>query len=233
MRQPLSLLLVEDDTALNEELRVFLSDFFDTIDAYVLAEDAYEAYQKRAYDLVMTDIQLPQQNGLSFVEKIKKKNPSQMVIVISAYKETDYFLKSIDLGIFSFLTKPFDSQHLINTMMKATNQLESQKNSVLNNDSDEILLHEGVVFHLREKTLHVNGREEELTTKEEALLYILVKHANLFVRNEQLAQAIWQSDDVNNSTLRALVKRLRDKLGYENSIGNLKNRGYKLNTKST
>jgi len=48
------------------------------------------------------------------------------------------------------------------------------------------------------------------------------------VRNEQLAQEIWQSDEVNNSTLRALVKRLRDKLDYDECIVNLKNRGYKL-----
>jgi DNA-binding response OmpR family regulator len=231
VRHSLSLLLVEDDRALSEELRIFLSDFFDRIDAYDSAEDAYEQYQRQPYDMVMTDIQLPQQNGLNLVEKIKKKNPSQMVIVISAYKETDYFLKSIDLGIFSFLTKPFDSQHLINTMIKATTQLHAHQNVEVSDNLDEVVLHEGVVFHWGEKTLHVSGKEEELTPKEEVLLALLVKRANTFVRNEQIAQEVWQSDEVNNSTLRALVKRLRDKLGYENSIINLKNRGYKLNTK--
>ena len=74
---------------------------------------------------------------------------------------------------------------------------------------------------------------QELTAKEELLLYLLVKNANTFVRNEQLCQAIWQSDEVNNSTLRALVKRVRDKLGYEECIINLKNRGYKLTASSS
>lgn len=155
-----------------------------------------------------------------------------MVIVISAYKETDYFLKSIDLGIFSFLTKPFDSQHLINTMMKATSQLQSTKQPQSNSiHSGDVVLHEGVFFNLEQKVLVVNGKEEELTSKEELLLMTLVKQANAFVRNEQLAHIIWQSDEVNSSTLRALVKRVRDKLGYDDSIINLKNRGYKLNTK--
>lgn len=225
MREALTLLLVEDDHSLNEELGIFLSDFFDTIDSFYSAEEAYAKYLTSSYDLVITDIQLPNQSGLYLVEKIKKKSPSQMVIVISAYTEVDYFLKSIDLGIYSFLTKPFDSQLLINTMIKATAQLEHQKGKV---DSSVVTLHSGVSFDLKEKSLHVNGVLQELTAKEELLLFLLVKNANAFVRNEQLSQAIWQSDEVNNSTLRALVKRVRDKLGYKDSIINLKNRGYKL-----
>lgn len=230
MRESLSLLLVEDDISLKEELSIFLSDFFDTIDAYGSAEEAYEHYLTSSYDLVVTDIELPKQNGLSLVEKIKKKNPSQIVIVISAYKEVDYFLKSIDLGIFSFLTKPFDSQLLINTMIKVTQHLEHQKSK--HDHTTVVSLHEGVNFDLQTRSLHVNGCLQDLTTKEELLLYLLVKNANIFVRNEQLCQEIWQSDEVNNSTLRALVKRVRDKLGYEECIINLKNRGYKLTTHS-
>lgn len=230
MRESLSLLLVEDDISLNEELGIFLSDFFDKIDSVDSAEDAYEKYLTSTYDLVITDIQLPHQNGLSLVEKIRKKNPSQMVIVISAYKEVDYFLKSIDLGIYSFLTKPFDSQLLINTMIKVTNHL--QRSYHHSEDSSMVVLYDGVSFDVKTKSLYVKGLLKDLTEKEEELLFLLVKNANAFVRNEQLAQAIWQSDEVNNSTLRALVKRVRDKLGYDECIINLKNRGYKLTAHS-
>lgn len=230
MSEPLSLLLVEDDISLKEELGIFLSDFFDTIDAFGSAEEAYEHYLTSSYDLVITDIELPKQNGLSLIEKIKKKNPSQMVIVISAYKEVDYFLKSIDLGIFSFLTKPFDSQLLINTMIKVTNHLQRQHTK--SDSPSVVLLAKDISFDLKTKSLHVKGVVQELTTKEELLLFILVKNANTFVRNEQLCNEIWQSDEVNNSSLRALVKRVRDKLGYEACIINLKNRGYKLTTHS-
>lgn len=228
MSEPLTLLLVEDDSSLREELSIFLSDFFDTIDAVGSAEEAYAHYVTASYDLVITDIELPNQNGLGLVEKIKKKNPSQMVIVISAYKEVDYFLKSIDLGIYSFLTKPFDSQLLINTMIKVTHLLQHQH--VKCDSPTVVILSSGISFDLKTKSLHVKGVVQELTAKEELLLYLLVKNANTFVRNEQLCNEIWQSDEVNNSTLRALVKRVRDKLGFEGCIINLKNRGYKLTT---
>lgn len=223
----MSLLLVEDDVSLREELYEFLGDFFEHIDVASDAESAYKSFLITSYDLVITDIQLPNQNGLKLVEKIKKNIPTQMVIVISAYKEVDYFLKSIELGIFSFLTKPFDSQQLINTMFKATSQLNHQRNL---HDATKIILHHNVYFNVKEKTLYVQNEKVDLTNKEEILLALLVKNQNLFIRSEQIAIEVWKGDEVNSSTLRALIKRLRDKLDYEDSIINLKSRGYKLNT---
>ncbi|MDD2382748.1 MAG: response regulator transcription factor [Sulfurospirillaceae bacterium] len=228
MRSKLSLLLIEDDASLLDELSIFLEDFFEIIDVATNAEDAYEKFVVTTYDLVITDIQLPKQNGLEFVEKIKKKKPSQYVIVISAYKEVDYFLKSIELGIYSFLTKPFNSQQLINTMIKVTTILHHLNHIV---DTQIIRLHPDVSFDSKTKELHVKGELSLLTLKEELLLSFLVKNRDVPVRNEQIMQEVWQSDGINDSTLRALVKRLRDKLGYADAISNLKNRGYKLNTK--
>lgn len=225
----LSLLLVEDDISLLEELRLFLSDFFDTIETATDAETAYNKFMASTYDLVITDIQLPRQNGLMLVEKIKKKIPSQTVIVISAYKEIDYFLKSIELGIYSFLVKPFDSQQLINTMIKVTSHLKHQQN---HEERSVIRLTEDIIFDTKTKALHVKGSLQELTEKEELLLTLLAKNINNFVGNEQITQEVWHNTDVNNSTLRALIKRVRDKLCYEDSIANLTNRGYKLNAKS-
>ncbi|MFB1009479.1 MAG: helix-turn-helix domain-containing protein [Sulfurospirillum sp.] len=114
-------------------------------------------------------------------------------------------------------------------MIKVTNQLHHKHTPL---ESSMVSLHDGVSFDLKAKSLFVNGVLKELTEKEECLLFLLVKNANTFVRNEQLSQAIWQSDEVNNSTLRALVKRVRDKLGYDECIINLKNRGYKLTAHS-
>lgn len=183
MAKALSLLLVEDDNSLRDELKFFLHDFFDDIDAYVSAEEAYARFLERNYDIVMTDIRLPQEDGLCLVKKIKKKNPEQLVIVVSAHREEDYFLKSIDLGIFSFLTKPFDSQQLINTISRAINRLQS---SVLHEETSRVQLHDGVVFDTNRKMLYVGGVEKGLSVKEELFLSLLVKNANHFVPSGEL-----------------------------------------------
>ena len=71
----LSLLLVEDDLSLLEELKLFLSDFFSDIITATSSEEAHKFFFERSFDLVITDIRLPQQSGLSLVEKIKKRVP--------------------------------------------------------------------------------------------------------------------------------------------------------------
>lgn len=228
MGHRLSLLLVEDDLSLLEELKLFLSDFFSDIVTATSSEQAHQFFLERPFDLVVTDIRLPQQSGLNLVEKIKKKVPEQCIIVMSAYQDIDYFLKSIELKIYGFLTKPFDSQKLITMMLKVTSELEQSKNKTLSNH--RVQLSPSRVFDTLSKSLHVNDVLQELTQKEEQLLALLVKHRNHFVSNEMIAKIVWESDEVNSSTLRALIKRLRDKLGSEESIANLKGRGYKLNS---
>lgn len=228
MGHRLSLLLVEDDLSLLEELKLFLGDFFSDIITATSSEEAYKIFLERSFDLVITDIRLPQQTGLHLVEKIKKKVPEQRIIVMSAYKDIDYFLKSIELKIYGFLTKPFDSQKLISMMLKVTSELDQSKHKTL--CEHRVQLSASSVFDTQTKSLHVNDVLQELTQKEEQLLALLVKHRNHFVSNELIAKMVWESDEVNNSTLRALVKRLRHKLGSEESIANLKGRGYKLNS---
>lgn len=227
MADAFSLLLIEDDVCLLEELKIFLSDFFEVIDSATTSEAGYDLFLQRSYDVVITDIQLPGQSGLKLVEKIHKHKKEQIVIVMSAYKEVDYFVKSIELKVYGFLTKPFDSQKLIAMMLKLTDELRSQKE--ISPLSPCVKLHSTVMFDTQAKLLYVNEQMQVLTQKEEHLLSILIKNSNYFISNELLCETIWGESAVSSSTLRALVKRLKDKLQYEESISNMKGRGYKLN----
>jgi len=227
MSDAFSILLVEDDISLLGELKIFLSDFFDTVEVATTSEAAYALFLERSYDAVLTDIQLPGQSGLKLVEKIQKHSKNQIVIVMSAYKEVDYFLKSIELKVYGFLTKPFDSQKLIAMMLKLSAELKQQATNDL--ASMSMKLCHGVVFDTKTKLLYVQEQMQELTQKEEHLLTILVKNINYFVPSELLCETIWGDSQICSSTLRALVKRLRDKLSYDGSITNMKGRGYKLN----
>ncbi len=228
MKEPLSLLLVEDDLSLREEITLFLEDFFPTIVVAESSEEAFVYYTQQPFDVVMTDICLPGQDGLHLVERIQKQNPHQRIIVMSAYAEVDYFIRSIELRIYGFLTKPFDSQKLIALMLKLQAELEHKY--AKKRASSCIKLFEDVVFDTHTRELLIKDETQTLTQKEEQLLCLLAKHANYFVPNSALNQALWEKEDTSDSTLRALIKRLRDKLSYSQSIVNLKGRGYKLNT---
>lgn len=223
-----SLLLVEDDLTLRNELAIYMENFFGVIDVTDNAKNAYEMYQKKPYDLVLTDIQLPKEDGLVLLKNIKKIAPQQLIIVMSAFSETEYFLKSIEFGIFSFLIKPFNSEQLMETMFKVTKEID--KHTSKENAKNVITLSANVTYNIQKKYLYINNVLEILTHKEEKLLYILVKNIEGHVSDSELKNFIWESESVADSTVRVLIKRLREKLGYEDAIINLKGRGYKLTT---
>lgn len=222
-----SLLIVEDDSTLRKELVEFLSDFFDTIMQSDNAEDGFDIFEKNNFDVLITDIQLPKSDGLSLVKKVKKRSPDQLIVVMSAYRDTEYFLRSIELGIFNFLLKPFTSQALMEMLFKVKKRLE--ENSKNHETPNTIELAENISYKVTSKILSIDGEEQKLTLKEDRLLFVLVKNMQSYLSDEQIALEVWGESSVASSTLRVLIKRLRDRLGYEDAIINLKGRGYRLN----
>lgn len=226
MDNKLSLLIVEDDLALRTELANFMEDFFSAIQVTDSTETALKIYKNGSFDLVLTDIKLPKDNGLVLVRNIKKITPKQLIIVMSAYQETEYFLKSIELGIFSFLVKPFNSEELMKTMFKVTAKIIKDLNR--KEMTPLVILSQNIEYNIETKYLYINNKLEVLSQKEEKLLHILAKNINGHASDAQLKIEIWDNENIADSTIRVLVKRLRKKLDYKNSIINLKGRGYKL-----
>lgn len=78
---------------------------------------ALETVQKDDVDIMITDIRMPQMDGMELIEKAIKANPSLKVIVISGYKEFEYAQKAIQFGVGSYLVKPIN-EHAINENLK-------------------------------------------------------------------------------------------------------------------
>jgi YesN/AraC family two-component response regulator len=118
----LTLLYVED----NEQLKdVKLEMFNEMFKKVVYAKNGYEGlmkYQEESFDLVITDINMPVMDGLEMVEKIQKIEPTQTVIVLSAYAEIEYLTKLSKLNILSFLTKPVDMRRLLDKIDESTKE---------------------------------------------------------------------------------------------------------------
>lgn len=224
MSNYISILLVEDDINLQKELKLFLEDIVESVDTTDNVEDALKLYKKSFYDIIITDIKLPHKNGLFLVKKIKEQRAEQIVIVMSAHQDVEYFLKSIELQIFSFLVKPFSSEELMKTLFKAINKVSKKKFD----KKEKIFLYDNITYDLNNRYLFIDDALIMLTQKEEELLYLLAKNIDGHISEEQIRQDIWGKDFVADSTIRVLVKRLRDKLSYNDAIINLKGRGYKL-----
>jgi YesN/AraC family two-component response regulator len=124
----INMLYVEDEPTVREETLGILSVIFGNVD---IAEDGLkglEKYQNGNYDIVLTDINMPNMNGLEMSDEICEINPRQIIVVLSAHEELDYLEKLMELGVDKFILKPLDIDELVETFYKTILRLNKEKN---------------------------------------------------------------------------------------------------------
>ncbi|MEO1923432.1 MAG: EAL domain-containing protein [Nautiliaceae bacterium] len=128
----LNLLYVEDSDETREITSMVFGEFFDNIIVAEDGKDALEKYNKEKIDLIITDLNMPNMNGIELIREIRKENKEIPIIVISAHNETEYFLETINLGVNGYLLKPFDIDQLEKTLSQIAKnfkyKLEAEKN---------------------------------------------------------------------------------------------------------
>lgn len=108
----MSLLYVEDDPDIRAELTQFLKRRVGTLHVAVNGREGLDAWRLHQPDVVVTDIMMPVMDGLEMSDMIKRDNPSMPIILTTAFNETDYFLKAIQLGIDGYVLKPVNLEVL-------------------------------------------------------------------------------------------------------------------------
>jgi CheY-like chemotaxis protein len=108
MTKELVVLYVEDEKDIRFHMLSLLRILFKEV--YVACDglDGLELFHKRPYDLVITDIQMPNMNGLDMVESIRTTHPNIPIIITTAFSDQEYFIRSIDLKIDKYLLKPIE-----------------------------------------------------------------------------------------------------------------------------
>lgn len=109
----ISVLYVEDEDDIREEIHDFLGRFFPVIDLAKNGEEGLEKYKIGNYGIVISDINMPKMNGIEMVHAIKQINEEQKIVITSAYNEPEYLMKLIDEGVESFVLKPFNNKKFL------------------------------------------------------------------------------------------------------------------------
>ncbi len=134
----ISMLFVEDE----HETRKNISDIINRrVSDFFVADNAIKAieiYKEHKPDLILTDIQMPEMNGLQMIEIIKKINPEVKVIIMTAFTDTSYLLKSIDLQVDGFIVKPIHKEKLLSTIKKQANIILLKKKT---KEQEQELIH--------------------------------------------------------------------------------------------
>ena len=126
----LRVLYVEDDLLLREQTSEIFSTLFKELTVAVDGLDGFNQFiakneqEKGYFDLVVSDILMPNLSGIEMAKKIVAYRPKQNFIFISAHQDSDYLVNLIDIGVSSFLSKPINFDDLKNVLYKSSVQLE-------------------------------------------------------------------------------------------------------------
>jgi DNA-binding response OmpR family regulator len=230
----LSVLFVEDHNELRENTTEILKNFFNKVDC---AEDGREALKKyrdynketsKYYDIVLSDIQMPNLNGVELTSKLYEINPSQLLIILSAHDDTKYLLPLINLGIEQFVKKPIDYQELLKVLLNSSRKIQQDTSIVAPVSSKKINFNDSLIFDKENSSLLENDKMVYLTKYEIIFMQFLTSNIGKIYSNEDIAnqyEILEENLDIQN--IRKLVSKLRKKLP-DGSLESIYGIGYRI-----
>ncbi len=226
----ITLLYAEDDLVLREKTSLLLDNFInDSIlcNDGIVALESYKSYfqvHNKYIDIVITDIQMPNKNGVELIKDIAKINPNQLIIVISAHDDSKYLIELLNLGVSHFILKPFQGKQFLKTLYDACKKVKDTQ-------SQEIT-HQTIDYNWDKKNMILKYNNEiiDLSKNEIAILNVLFLAPGQIFSNEMLFEIINDNyeKDISIDAIKSTLKRLRKKLPEE-LIQNVYAQGYKIN----
>ena len=199
-----NILVLEDDTKLNQLVCAYLNDSGFNTKGCTSAKDAYELMYNNLYDLIISDIMIPGIDGFEFAQTVRQVNKHIPILFMSAKDDLPSKQRGFKLGIDDYMVKPFEIDELllrVRALLRRANIETERKITAgdLELDADAM-------------SAIVLGKEIPVTTREFNILYKLLSYPNKTFSRSQLMDEFWGID--SETTLRAVdvyVTKLRDK----------------------
>lgn len=199
------ILVVEDDQKLNKIVCTYLNDTGFEAKGCFNAQDAYNEMYNQLYDLIISDIMMPEIDGFEFAESVRRVNKTIPILFMSAKDDLPSKQKGFRLGIDDYMVKPIELGELelrIRALLRRAN-IETARKITMGN----------LVMDADEMTAEINGEEIALTTREFHILYKLLSYPKKTFSRAQLMDEFWDMD--SGTGLRAVdvyMTKLRAKL---------------------
>ena len=200
----MKLLIVEDDFKIREELKILLESEGYQVEAIASFQNIIQDIIGKEYDLLLLDINLPNENGFTICKEIKKHKQAPIIFVTSRNTEEDE-LNSILSGGDDFVVKPYNKYILLEKIRRALKLNDPTRYK-------EIVVHD-VLLDLHLSKVKYQEKEVELTRNEFRILYYLFLHVGQVLSKEKLIQYLWNDQYYLDETILLVnINRLRKKL---------------------
>lgn len=218
----INILVVEDDRNMNKIVCKYLNDCGFNAKGCMNANSAYEEMYNHLYEMIISDIMMPEIDGFEFAETVRAVNKNIPILFMSAKDDLPSKQKGFQLGIDDYMVKPIELDELllrVRALLRRSN-IEMERKIVIGNlelDADGM-------------SAEIDGEEISLTTREFNIIYKLLSYPKKTFSRAQLMDEFWGVD--SETSLRAVdvyITKLRDKFfacdGFE--IKTVRGLGYK------
>ena len=213
---------VEDDNSIRDLMIYTLNSAGFQAKGFAEGESFFQALQEQKPDLIMLDVMLPGDDGITILKKLKaQSNTAHIPVIMATAKGTEFDkVIGLDLGADDYLTKPFGMMEMI-ARIKAVLRRSMPKEEL------NVLLAGKLELNLNEHTVTVSGKRVQLTLKEFEMLRLFMEHIGRVYTRDQLLSKIWGADyigetrtvDVHIGTLRTKLEDCGDYIQTVRGVG--------------
>ena len=201
---------VEDDDNIRELVVYTLNSTGFKAEGFPTPSKFWAAMEEKLPSLVLLDIMLPQEDGLSILSKIRGNKPTKKLpVIILTAKSGEYDkVKGFDLGADDYVPKPFGMMELVARIKAVLRRTED------NTDTTEEYTVGSLAVYPQKHKVKVNGEKVTLTLKEFQMLCLLLENRGIVLSRDRILNQIWgYSFDGESRTVDVHIRTLRSKLG--------------------
>ena len=213
-----TILLLEDDERLNRGISLKLTKEGYKVFSVCTVKEAVRVFECENIHLIISDITLPDGDGLDFGRMIRSKSDIYLIFLTALDQEID-IVNGYDIGADDYITKPFSVNVLtskVNALMRRLGEMESG-----------ILVSEDIEVWIKEMQVKKSDMAVNLSKTEFQLLILLLENAGQIVSKDRILEKVWGIDGqfVDDNTVTVNISRLKNKLATD-FISNVRGLGY-------
>ena len=209
----MKILVVEDECDLNRIITKHLKKNNYSVDSCFDGQEALDFISYSEYDLIITDIMMPNVDGYEFIDKLRANKNNTPVIMLTAKDTLEDKIVGLDSGADDYIVKPFEFDELL-----ARIRVLMRRNYGL---ATNIIQIEEVTLDLAKKQVTKSGEIIDLTGKEYEVLEYLMKNKGSILSRDQILNHVWDYEYEGASNIvDVIIKNIRKKLdrGEGNTI---------------
>ncbi|MBE6824449.1 MAG: response regulator transcription factor [Ruminococcaceae bacterium] len=220
------LLVVDDEFRIRELIKKYAIYEGHTVFEAENGVEAVHMCKRQDFDLIIMDIMMPQLDGFSACEQIRKTSETP-IIMLSALGEEYNRIHGFETGVDDYVVKPFSPKELmmrVNAILKRSNQKDTSSN--------DRFTYKGLCVDFSARTVEIDKQRINMTPKEYDLFFFMVKNKGIALSRETLISKVWGYDFFGDDrTLDTHIKLLRKSLGeYSSLVVTLRGVGYRFET---